>query len=117
MNSTTTNANMAESIFIYVIPIISQLIIACFIFVFEYFKKKNHSKFLELIKQENTEAIEKLSNEVKSLNCTPSLEQVSIHEHETYEPYPSPKNNVNIDQLTKKIRLGDYIITFESTPR
>jgi len=114
MNSTNaTVINQPDLLLVYILPVISQLIIALFIFVFEFLKKRNNTKFLDMLTQHNNECIEKLSNEVKSLNSHPPFEMVG----DENQPYPSPTGSLQVDQKTKKIRLGDYVISFENTPR
>ena len=122
MNSTnSTIVTQPDLLLVYILPIVSQMIIALFIFVFEFLKKRNNNKFLDLLTQHNNECIEKLSNEVKSLHSHPPFEIVN---DETNQPYPSPHESldvtpksIRVDENTKKIRLGDYVISFESTPR
>jgi len=112
-NTTTTLITSPELMVVYVFPVISQLIIALFIFVFEILKKRNNKKFLEILTQHNNECIEKLSNEVKSRNSQPPFEIVG----DFNPPYPSPTGSIKVDQKNKQIRLGDYVISFENTPR
>jgi len=125
MNTTNvTSNNVSIESFI---PAILQAFLFIIIVALKFFNEKKLNGFLKnffdeynrrnsVFVEEVTKTIEKTNSE-KSI--TPQLTNREVHESTC--PYPSPNANLQpiyLDNIGKKLMLGDYVISIENnTPR
>lgn len=124
--NTTSNQSM-PSIETFV-PAILQGCLFVLIVVIKFFNEKKLNGFLKSFFDEynhrNSVFVDEVTKTIEKTNSekiiTPQITNRELHTEN--QPYPSPNNNLQpiyLDNIGKKLLLGDYIISIENgaTPR